>query len=238
MIIALLSGIIIGLALAIPPGPISVTAIKLGLFSGKKQGTSLAMGTGLMDFIYCVIAIFATSAAISALDSFSLTYPHLILIIQLIIVIAFISFGFINLKNKPHAKEILEADVKETKLAQKLSSKGPFFLGIAVALANAPNPTFLPSLAWITMQVHQFKIFEGLALNNLFFAVGFGFGNFLWLYAIIRVIIKFRHRFSPQTLLRIRQFAGFTFIGFGTLLGYRVVTLTHWSDVLRIVFAF
>lgn len=238
MIIALLAGIIIGFVLALPPGPVSVTAIKLGLFNGKKPGTLLAFGTGLLDFLYCAIAIFATSAAVSALDVFSYTYPHLILFVQILIILAFFAFGFINIKKKPNETDFSNPELKETKFAQKLSSKGPFFLGLAIALANAPNPTFLPTLAWVTMQIHQFKIFENLALNNLFFALGFGFGNFLWLYVIIRLIIKFRHRLSPQTMLRIRQFAGVTFIGFGTLLGYRVLTLTHWSDVLRIVFAF
>jgi threonine/homoserine/homoserine lactone efflux protein len=239
MLFALLFGTIIGFILALPPGPVSVTAIKLGLFNGKKPGTYLAMGTGLMDFIYCAIAIFATSAAIGTIEKFSTDYPHLMLFIQLFIVLAFVIFGIVTIRVKSKDSDIDELDnLNNSKLVKSFERKGPFLLGIAIALTNIPNPTFLPSLAWITMQVHSLKLFSSDALNNLFFSVGSGLGNFIWLYTIIRLIVRFKTKLSPQMIIRIRQFAGFTFIGFGTVLGYRILTVTHWPEIIRVIFAF
>ena len=76
------------------------------------------------------------------------------------------------------------------------------------------------------------------ALNNFIFALAFGLGNFLWLYLISRILVHYQNKMSTQTLARIHQFAGITLIGFGTILGYRVITLTHWPEIIRFAFAF
>lgn len=237
MLISLLVGTIIGLISALPPGPVGVSAIKLSLSNGQKSGTQLALGTGLMDFFYCLIAISATSAVIKAINSISGEYPFLILGFQLIVVVAFVALGIINLKTK-----VLENsfDNKENKtyFLDKFKSKGPFLLGIAVATANMANPTFLPSLAWVTMNVHTYELILNNLLSNLLFAFGFGLGNFLWLYILVRIIVRYKASLSSKMVLRLRQFAGVTFLSFGTILGVRLISITKWPEILRLVFAF
>jgi hypothetical protein len=39
-------------------------------------------------------------------------------------------------------------------------------------------------------------------------------------------------------MARLYRFAGFTLIGFGTLMGYRILTITKWSEIIRLALAF
>jgi threonine/homoserine/homoserine lactone efflux protein len=239
MIIALLSGIIIGFILAIPPGPVAVTALRISLEQGLKNGIFAALGTGFMDFVYCLVVIFATSAVLALVNNFFIDYPIVFLVFQVLVVVSVIIYGVINLKLKDRiVNPKKKRDPGKFKYLDGLSKRGPFLLGIAVALANAANPTFLPALAYITVNAQKFILHENNALENIVFAFAFGLGNFLWLYAISRILLHYQDKMSKNTIARIHQFAGVTLIGFGTILGYRVITLTHWPEILRLFFAF
>ncbi|MFP4529066.1 MAG: LysE family translocator [Candidatus Kapaibacterium sp.] len=239
MIIAILAGALLGFVLAIPPGPVGVSAVKLGLFTGRRAATHFSLGTGLLDVFFCLAAIFATSAVVSSIGNFTTDYPLVMVILQVTLVVAFMIFGFVSIRSKKTLNfEESPADKQESRIVASLKSKGPFFLGIGIALTNIANPSFLPSLMWVTMNVHSLNIMENSAANNFLFSVSFGFGNFLWLYGLVQVVLRYKHKISDNMMMRIQQFAGFTLIGFGTLLGYRLLTLTKWSEVLRFAFAF
>ena len=62
MVLGLLAGIIIGVVLAIPPGPVALTAMRVSLTKGARQGSLVGLGTGFMDFVYCALAIFTAGA--------------------------------------------------------------------------------------------------------------------------------------------------------------------------------
>jgi putative LysE/RhtB family amino acid efflux pump len=240
MLFALLFGILVGFVLAMPPGPVAVMAMKLSLNKGMKPGILAATGTGLMDFIYFLFAVFATSGIKALVDHFFTDFPILSLLFQVVIIIAIMAYGYINIKNKDKfSAEVNTEDIgKKSKLAAKLSNKGPFLLGMGVAIANMANPTFIPSLIGVATYMNELSIVEITTLNNLMLSVGFGIGNFLWLYVIMRVLTHYKGRMSDQTLARIHQFAGFSLIGVGTLLGYKVVWFTKWSEIIRLAFAF
>lgn len=222
-----------------PPGPVGVTAIKLGLFNGERSGTQLAFGNAMMDFLYSLLAIFATAAATQAINSLSHSYPVVALSFQVIVVLTLLVYGFVNLTSKPKEIDYTNPEQKfESKFLQNLKSRGPILLGVAIALTNLANPTFVPTLAWIAVQVHKYQIIQNSILSNFLFAIGFGLGNFLWIYFLVKMIIRFKERLSDRMLLRIRQFTGATFIGFGTIMGYRLLTLTKWSEIIRFIFAF
>ncbi len=243
MILAILAGFLTGFFLAMPPGPVGVMAINMGVNKGSKAGTQLALGTGFMDFIFCVLAMSMATAVQAALGGFTDDYPHLYLIIQIAIIIALFIYGIFNVRNKnTQDAEVLQnpAEFSNSKLIQYLKNKGPFLLGIAIALTNIPNPTFLPSLTFIVSAVKSYAgshgVYEVNALSSLLFSVGFGIGNFTWLYTLVKLIIRYKDRMSPKLLGKIRQFTGFTFIGFGTILGYKFFA-QKGAEVLRLLFA-
>lgn len=238
MILSLLAGLIIGFVMAMPPGPVAVTALRLGLEKGSKQGYQVGMGTGLVDFFYCLIAVFATSAALALLGDFTNKYPLLTLFLQLSVVAAMMIYGYITLKSQRNPLEEQNTSLpKKVKFFDKLAHRGSFFLGIAVALANIANPTFMPSLAYVSLNVQKLGLIELSTLGNFSYAFGFGLGNFLWLYFLIKILTHYRSKFSDKFVVLIKKFAGYTLIGFGSILGFRVIEITKWSEVLRFVFA-
>lgn len=228
---SILFGFIVGVVLALPPGPVGVTAIEIGLYQNKKAGFQLALGNAIMDFIYCLGVIFATSAVISTLGSFSQGYPAAYIVFQLGAIAALLIMGFQNLKVKTIT--IKKGEEATSGYASKISKKGPLFLGIAIALTNLANPTFLPSLAAVTIWVHGAGMTTGGAISNFLFALGFGLGNLFWVDFLATMTNKYKDKFSPKLILRIKQVAGGTFVGFGLYLAYRLVSLTDWSEVFR-----
>ena len=238
MIISLLFGTIIGIILALPPGPVGITAIKYGLFRGSRSGMELALGNAVMDFIYSLVMIFATTAASQAVGTFAKDYPYFSTLIQIAVVIVFFAVGIINLRNKYDSFDYNNPDkAYNSRFFSLIKQRGPILLGAAIALTNLANPTFVPTLAWISINVHTFGLFENNILNNLFYALGFGLGNFIWITLLVKLIVRYKHKLSENMLVRIRQFAGFTFLSFGTLLGYRVLSITKWGEIIRLIFA-
>jgi len=238
MLTSLLWGIIAGFILAVPPGPVGVTAIKLSLNRGKRHGYLAGLGVSLMDLIFCLLAVFATSAMMGVIDDFSSKYPVGVLIFQFSIILAILVFGFITLKSKKKKSLDEFNEVKGFSFIEYLKSRGPFLLGFAVALANIANPTFLGSLSYISLQLQKWSLIEFTILGKLSYALGFGIGTFLWLAILVKLVVYYYPKLSAEMIVKLKKFAGLTLIGFGTVLGYRVIELTKWPEILRLLFAF
>jgi threonine/homoserine/homoserine lactone efflux protein len=238
MIFALLVGTIIGYILAIPPGPVSVSAIKQAMSPTPRNAYYLASATALMDFIYALLAIFAATAANRALETFATDHQTLINVIQIAIVVGFILYGFDNLRKSKEINNGHFADNTEISRLKNISRKGPFFLGIVVSVTNVANPTFLPSLTYLSIQIQNLTFFDPNLMNRFIYAIGFGLGNFLWLVTLSGIINTHKHRMGNSFKKRIQQFAGITFISFGTLLGYRIFQIIHWHEILRFFLVF
>ena len=214
MITAIVIGAIIGFVLAMPPGPIAMSVIKIGLDKGRKEAFQMSIGTAIMDMFYCTLAVFTATAIDSTITEFFLHNPILLLFFQISVILGFIIFGIYQFK-KQQVKQINRSSSNHIpKFIDNLTKRGPFLLGIALALTNIANPTFLPSLTIISAWTHKFNLFDITLWHNLIFSVGFGLGNFSWLYLLAFIVMKNKHRLSDLTIARIRQFAGLTFIGF------------------------
>lgn len=239
-LVAALIGAVVGFVLAIPPGPIGMTTIKMSAFNTKRNAYHLISATSLMDLIYILLIFFMTSVIIEALKNFSSRFSLITIILQIIIVLIFIGFGIYNLiqkKEKAKPEELANTKPKISFL-DKLSNRGPFFLGIALALSNLVNPSFLPFLGFITIQIAAWNIFPLNIANKIIFALGFGIGNFLWLYTLINIISANKHRMSKNFLQRLRQLTGITFLSFGTYLGYQIFRFLPWREILHVISIF
>ena len=237
MIVALIVGIIVGVILALAPGPVAVGAMKLGMDNGQKTGSLFSLGSASMDFAFCCCVIFATAAIVDSVGYFAGSHPFVMLVIQLLIVLAIIFYGFVQIKHKTH--DPIKCEEKELNkfehFVEQMKRKGPFFIGFGIAFANIANPTFLPSLAYVTIYIHKLNFFESSIVNNFLFALGFGIGNFLWLYSLIKTLLHYKNKMSATFISTLYKFAGFTLIGVGSLLGYKILTLTKWNEIFAII---
>lgn len=238
MLSAIIIGTIAGFILALPPGPVGVTAIKYSLFSDLKSGNKFAFANLLMDFMYCFVAIFATSAVASEITALAKQYPFIIISIQAIIVAALIIYGILNIKNSKTNQFSEKVRTRKFNFINRFEKKGPFLIGVAIALTNVANPSFFGTMTWLSVNIFALNLIENIFSQKALFALGFGVGNFLWLSVLMRVVFKFKHRISEQMMTRIQQFAGISFIGFGTILGARLLMITKWGEILKYVFAF
>jgi len=189
-----------------------------------------------MDFIYCLIAIFATKALLGTVIHFMDNHPYLMIAFQILIILAFIIFGIINL-NSETINTSNSLETTNNQFLKKFKGHGPLLLGIAIALTNLANPTFFGSIAYISMQIQTFDFIETTPKTLAIFAFGFGLGNFLWLFSLVHIVHKYKDRMSSKMLLRVKQFAGISFIGFGTILSFRLI-FPKFPELLKLVFVF
>lgn len=62
--IALLAGIIFGLVISIPVGPINLTILTKGMRDGFKPAFWTGVGSATMEFLYCLLAMFGMGAIV------------------------------------------------------------------------------------------------------------------------------------------------------------------------------
>ena len=235
MIIAILAGCVIGFVLAIPPGPIGMASIRMGIRDGWSATLKLAIGAGLFDVIYCALAMLASTAIKGYFEGVEATHPLVTIGLQVLIAIAMIAFGVIMFREPPPAEDDKPKHMRGEKVMSLAEGHGPFFVGIGFAIANLVNPTFIPTLAAITIFVRAQDLFAANMLNDIFFAVGFGAGNILWLTTLVKLVLRFREHMTPTLIKRIQQGSGVTLIGFGAFYGIRIV-VTRWDDISRALF--
>jgi len=224
MIIALLLGIAVGYILAIPPGPIGMASVRMGLRDGWRPSIRLALGAGLLDLIYCALAMWASSAVVGLLTSLKGSTSWVTIALQLLIVAGMIAFGVVQFREHPIDPNAESDDqARPTSLLSRLSSRGPFIVGVGFAVANLANPTFVPALMAMTTFIQQLELFASTFTNAMAFAVGFGAGNTAWLLTLVRLVIVFRTKMTPKFIHRLQQISGLALILFGCLTGYRVI---------------
>lgn len=234
MLPAALLGLGIGYVLAIPPGPISFAAMRTALRSGWGASVKLAVGAGLFDILYCLLAMMATSAASRLIGAASTAYPGASIAVQLIIVMAMVAFGITQMRQQPIPQQSADDDAMSANgWIARIRSHGPFFVGVGFAIANLANPTFLPALAALSTFMQQSGWFETTVWNAIVFSVMFGIGQAGWLLTLVRLLLRHRERMTPTFVKRLQQAAGLVLIAFGTVYAVRILTAVEWSTVLR-----
>ncbi len=238
MILSLLIGVLVGFVLAVAPGPVGVTILKAGLRGDRRGGTLISFGASLLDCFYSLVAMLTASVFFNSLQSLFVTHPVVIFTFQVACGAAMIMYGIHQFRatSSPKSIQVPHSSSLRT-IISNLQKNGPFLFGVGIALANIANPTFLPSLTSTAMLVQHYSLVETTLTDSIMYSLGFGIGNFGWLYGLLRVVVHFKERFSPSLTITIHRLAGATMIGAGALLGYRVLLFTKWADLVRLVFA-
>lgn len=237
MITALLSGLVVGFILAMPPGPIAVAVMKSGLQDTFRKGLGIGIGAALMDIFYCLLVMLATASVADETTAFLNNNTLLVLGFQVTCVVVMIIYGVLNLRVKRTSLHVdKNTGAPRQTWIQRFSNKGPFFIGVGISLTNLANPTFLPSLAYMAVLMHQYGAVKASIADHVLFSFGFGAGMLGWIAVLLRLIMRFRSQMSPRFIEGLHRFAGLTFIGFGTYIGFRVFSVIKWPELLRLAF--
>ncbi|NLO69548.1 MAG: LysE family transporter [Porphyromonadaceae bacterium] len=200
-----IKGIIIGLSVSVPMGPIGMLCIQRTLNRGQKYGIATGLGATVSDLIYSVITIFFLNIVLDFIEERKL-------IIQIIgsIIIIFFGLWIFNshpskqpLPNEKHSDNSLFSDFF-TSTALTLSN--PLILFVLIALFSQFDFIHPEFSIW----GHAFALFSILI------------GATIWWITLTGLVNRFRYRFSIRGLKIINRLTGgvIIIIGFvGALMG-------------------
>ena len=190
-----IKGLIIGISVAAPVGPIGVLTIKRTLTEGRTSGFVTGMGAAMADTVYGIIA----GCGLTAISSFLLTQAFWL---KLIGGLFLLFLGVKSFMSKPPEK------------SAEIAGKGLFYNFISTFFLTVTNPsTILSFLA----------IFAGLGLgssktdyfSSLILVFGVFLGSALWWFILSFTVSFFRSKVTDNRLVRINRISGALITAFG-----------------------
>ena len=193
-----IQGIIVGLILAVPVGPLSLICIQRTLSSGKLHGIISGFGITVADSVYAIIA-FLGLAAISGII-LSIEVPLRVFAGLVLIVVGVRIIGFVP-------------DRGQEKTGHVRYSKD-FLSMFALALANPMTLVFL----MVTLPGYGF-VFGGTSLLSAgWFVAGFIAGSALWWIILCGLVGSLRARLTERNLTLINRASGLFIAGVGAVM--------------------
>jgi len=190
-----MKGMIAGLMIAAPVGPVNILCINRTLTSGWKSGVICGIGAAAADMFYGAVAAFSVSLVIQFLvrEQFWIN-----LVGSILLMVIGISYFF----NQP----------KPLTLQNEVSSTVYSNLRLTLLL-TLTNPTtvlsFLAVLAALGVRDHR------VWWLTVFLVVGVFWGSMAWWVLLSSIVNHFRDRFNSRFLLLMNRIAGLAMVVFG-----------------------
>lgn len=199
MLEIIIKGIIIGLFISVPLGPIGMLIIQRTLHKGRINGIVTGLGATLSDLIYTVIALFFLSFVLDFIEL------HRI-IIQTIGSIVVVGFGIFIYKSTPSTQPKIESvnNLRVTKdflSSFILTFSNPLILFILIAIFSRLN--FLEGKTTIWEDLTGISSILGGAL--------------FWWVILTLLVSKFRYMFNIRRLKYLNQILGILIIILGII---------------------
>lgn len=232
MLIAVLVGYVAAFVASMPvAGPVAALIVRHALEGRSRSALMLAMGTGLAEGLYALLALWGFSTVLE-------DWPAIIPISKAVAAVILIALGIVFARFVPTtagvdktaaAQPSATPDGKERKhhtiesldvQAVMKKSRGPgerpwksFSVGFTVTVLN---PTLLATWAAAATTVASMNLFPVDAAHAPPFAIGVLGGAFSWFGFLIWLLSRYRHRFSPLTLQRVIRAMGWGLVALGT----------------------
>jgi len=197
MIEIIIKGLLIGLCISVPLGPIGMLCIQRTLNRGQKYGIATGLGATASDLIYTIITLFFLSFVIDFIDAHRM-------IIQIVGSIVVGIFGYFIFNSNPATQPKPNEPIQHTLLGDFATSFGLTF----------SNPLVLFVL------IALFARFEFIGINTTLFVSICGIlsilsGALLWWNLLTFLVSRFRNKLNMRELKIINQSTGFIIILIG-----------------------
>jgi threonine/homoserine/homoserine lactone efflux protein len=220
LLVAGLTGLISGLLLSIPVGPINLTILNEGARRGFKWAALIGLGATTMEVIYCFIAFtgfasfFTRGYVKAAMELFSFVF------------MLFIGTKFLFAKSV-QAKPVplgAAADKIEVRLEERLHPHSAFMIGLVRVMGNVGVLVFWIILAanfisreWVTPDwPGKLACVAGVAVST-----GGWFTGLSW-------VVSLGHgKWSEKTLLRMEHFSGASLLVLALIHGGTIIWEMH-----------
>jgi len=215
ILLAAVTGLISGLLLSMPIGPVNLTIINEGARRGFTQGMLVGLGASAMELIYCAIAFTGFSSFFdhrvvkASMEVFSFTF------------LLFLGAKFLMAQTVTASTQLGAAAGRiEARVGEKLHPHSAFMTGFVRVLGN-----FGVLLFWIVLAAN-FMSHDWVADNltaKFSCIVGVALGTNLWFCALSYGVSRGHGRFSQTTLIRMQHISGLCLIAVGLFDGGHIV---------------
>ena len=203
MNIYFIKGVLIGISMAAPLGPLALLTIKRSLTNGHLSGLATALGVSIADGIYALLA----ALGLSAISSVLITQEKYL---DLLGGIVLVLIGWKAYTSKPPTQ------------ITTLKSSGLVMTFLQTLLLTLANPltiaTFMAAFTAVGFEGEQHE-------HALAICFGVTCGSALWFIALSIVTAQLRTKVTPTVLLAIQKISGIVIAGFGILLLFLAVRL-------------
>lgn len=210
LLIAWWVGVLSGLLVSIPVGPVNISIVNEGARRGFKWALHIGLGSVVMEVIYCSIGFAGFSGL---LDS---RWLRAALELVSFLLMLFLGLKYLLLHSLPATTKTVE------KVEHRLHPHTAFMIGFVRVLAN---PGVL--LGWIAISA-SFVAHEWVAPNwtsKLTCIAGVAVGALGWFVLLSFLVARRCGRFSSHTLVRMSQISGASLLLMAAVIGIRITTL-------------
>jgi threonine/homoserine/homoserine lactone efflux protein len=197
MLEIIIKGLLIGLCISVPLGPIGMLTIQRTLTRGQKYGIVTGLGATASDLVYTIVTLFFLSFVLDFIEQHRF-------IIQLIgsLVVAF--FGYYIYRSNPSTQPKPNEPVKHSLL-------GDFFSSFALTFSN-------PLVLFVLIALFARFEFIGNKTTLLVSFVGISSilgGAILWWSMLTFLVSRFKSKLNMRELKIINQITGIIIILIG-----------------------
>ena len=193
MLTMFIKGLLIGIVVSAPVGPIGILCIQRTLSGGKKAGIATALGASSSDLLYALIAVFSMSIVVDFIEAHQS-------ILQIIGTIVIFGFGLHTFYDDPRQK-LKKFDGKNMKVGFLPS----YFSAMGLTITN-PLVIFLFIFLFAKFHYIGDDITFGKSLLSVAFIM---IGAAFWWTLMIYAIDQFRTRFfNVRQLYIVNKVAG------------------------------
>ena len=204
LIVAVLTGLLSGLIISIPVGPVNLTIINEGARNGFKWAALIGLGATVMEVIYCAIAFtsfasfFSRGPVEAAMQVFSFAF------------MLFLGTRFLLAKSVP-GLEAMEHRF-EARIERKLHPHSAFMTGFVRTMAN---PGVL--LGWVVLGANFISRgwVEPNLRGKLACLAGVAVGVGMWFFGLSWASSLGHKKLTERGMLRLERGSGVVLLGLG-----------------------
>ena len=216
LVVAGLTGVISGLLLSIPVGPVNLTIMNEGARRGFRWAVMIGLGATFMEVVYCFIAFTGFASM------FSRGYVKAAMELCSFVFLLFLGIKFLLAKSVQAPVHLsAAADLIEERIEGRLHPHSAFMIGFVRVMANVGVLVF-----WIILAAN-FISREWVPPDwpgKLACVGGVGLGTGFWFLGLSWVVSLGHGKLSERTLLRMERGSG---------VGLLALALIHGVIIIR-----
>lgn len=192
-------GILVGLFVSIPLGPIGMLCIQRTLNRGQRYGIATGLGASASDLLYTIVSLFFLSFVLDLIEQYKFA-------IQISGSVILIIFGYFIFNSHPSAQP-------KPHESKQFSIFGDFITSFGLTLSN-------PLVLFVLIAL--FAKFEFITNKSTFIEIAFGIGSILsgallWWSVLTLLVSKFRQKLNINGLRTINKITGVIIICIGMI---------------------